>query len=67
MFARVEELLGMGGAELKAEWGKRREVLLTEKIDYTAFLVWFIENWPKSGEAMKAAPKDAGSEFWKRF
>jgi len=21
----------------------------------------------KSGEAMKAAPKDAGSEFWKRF
>lgn len=21
----------------------------------------------KSGEAMKAAPKDAGSEFWKMF
>jgi predicted glycosyltransferase len=21
----------------------------------------------KSGEAMKAAPKDAGSEFWKQF
>lgn len=67
MFEKVEELLAMGGAELKAEWNKRRAVLLNEKIDYTAFQVWFVENWPKSGEEMKAAPKDAGSEFWSKF
>ena len=29
--------------------------------------MWFVENWSKSGEAMKAAPKDAGSEFWSKF
>lgn len=37
MFARVNELLAMGTAALKAEWAKRREVLLKEKIDYTGF------------------------------
>ena len=42
-------------------------MLLKEKIDYTGFQVWFVENWPKSGEEMKQAPKDAGSEFWERF
>lgn len=63
MFARVEELLGMGGAELKAEWGKRREVLLKEKIDYTGFQVWFVENWPKSVEMVRKAD----AEFWSQF
>ena len=63
MFARVEELLAMGDAELKAEWGKRREVLLKEKIDYTGFQVWFVENWPKSIEMARKAD----AEFWKKF
>ena len=63
MFARVEELLGMGTAELKREWSKRRAVLLSEKIDYTAFLVWFIENYPSS---VKEA-KTADDAFWKMF
>lgn len=48
---------------LKAEWGKRREVLLKEKIDYTGFQVWFVENWPKSVEMVRKAD----GEFWKRF
>lgn len=63
MFQRVEELLAMGGAELKAEWGKRHEVLLKEKIDYTGFQVWFVENWPKSVEMVKKAD----AEFWSKF
>ena len=63
MFARVEELLAMGGATLKAEWSKRREVLLGEKIDYTGFQEWFVENYPASVEQTKKAD----AEFWKRF
>ena len=63
MFARVEELLGMGTAELKREWGKRREVLLGEKIDYTAFMVWFVENYPSS----VAQAKNADEKFWEKF
>lgn len=63
MFARVDELLAMGTADLKKEWEKRRAVLLSEKIDYTAFLVWFVENYPKS----VAETKKGGDEFWKRF
>lgn len=63
MFERVNELLAMGTAALKAKWGKRREVLLKEKIDYTGFQVWFVENWPKSVEMVKKAD----AEFWHRF
>ena len=63
MFERVEELLAMGTAELKKEWGKRREVLLNEKIDYTAFMVWFVENYPSSVELTK----NADDKFWQQF
>lgn len=63
MFERVEELLAMGTAELKKEWGKRRAVLLSDKIDYTAFLTWFIESYPQSVNEIKAAD----DIFWKRF
>lgn len=63
MFARVEELLAMGTAALKAEWGKRREVLLKEKIDYTAFLTYFIESYPQSVDETR----HADAEFWKQF
>ena len=59
----MEELLAMGTAELKKEWGKRREVLLGEKIDYTAFMVWFVENYPSS----VALTKNADEKFWKQF
>lgn len=63
MFARVNELLAMGTAALKAEWAKRRAVLLSEKIDYTAFLTYFIENYPQSVDETR----HADAEFWKRF
>ena len=63
MFLRVNELLAMGGAELKAEWANRRATLLNEKIDYTAFLTWFIENYPASADETKKADE----AFWKKF
>ena len=63
MFLRVNELLAMGGAELKAEWANRRATLLNEKIDYTAFLTWFIEHYPASVEQTRKAD----AKFWEQF
>ena len=63
MFAKVEHLLAMGQRALKAEWAKRREVLLSEKIDYTAFQVWMVENWPSSA----GIARKAGESFWTQF
>ena len=39
------------------------DVLLKEKIDYTGFQVWFVENWPKSIEMVRKADE----KFWHRF
>lgn len=63
MFRLVEELLAKGNAELKAEWANKRGLLLQEKIDYTTFLTWFIENYPNSATEVKNATPD----FWERF
>ena len=40
----------------KEIWEKRRAKMLSEKIDFTAFLVWFIENYPESKKIMKENP-----------
>uniref|UniRef100_A0A7C3UBV5 DUF354 domain-containing protein n=1 Tax=Geoglobus ahangari TaxID=113653 RepID=A0A7C3UBV5_9EURY len=42
---------------LKKEWRKKREKLLKDKIDITAFMVWFIENYPESLEEFKRNPE----------
>ncbi|MFZ1519718.1 MAG: DUF354 domain-containing protein [Ignavibacteriaceae bacterium] len=42
--------------DLKAEWQKRRNIMLADKIDVTAFLVWFVENYPESVKVMKENP-----------
>jgi Uncharacterized protein conserved in archaea len=54
MFAKIEELLS--SPNLKEEWAKKRKVLLADKIDVTAFLTWFIENYPESRRIMKENP-----------
>jgi hypothetical protein len=41
---------------LKEEWQKRRMKMLADKIDVTAFMVWFIENYPESVRIMKTDP-----------
>lgn len=54
MFQKIEELLSM--PDLKEEWQRRRQEMLSEKIDYASFLTWFIENYPDSQKIMKDDP-----------
>lgn len=54
MLARIDELLAM--PDLKGEWQRRRQRMLADKIDVTAFLVWFIENYPESKKIMSENP-----------
>ncbi len=42
---------------LKEEWEKRRKRLLKDKIDITEFMVWFIENYPRSFKKLKKNPE----------
>lgn len=54
LYEKVDELLAVKG--LKDEFQKRRKVMLSEKIDLTAFMTWFIENFPESKNIMKENP-----------
>jgi len=47
---------------IKKKWQESRKKMLSEKIDVTAFMVWFIENYPGSVKIMKENP-----EFQERF
>lgn len=60
MFEKIEELLAL--PNLKAEWQRRRQKMLSDKIDYTAFLTWFIENYPDSRQIM-----ETNSDYQYRF
>lgn len=50
-------------SNLKEEWQKKREKLLKDKIDVTAFMVWFVENYPESFKAVKENPKYVDGRF----
>jgi len=54
MISKIEELLKM--PNLKQEWQERRQRMLSDKIDVTAFMVWFVENYPDSVKIMKENP-----------
>ena len=41
----------------KRKWRVKRERLLADKIDVTAFMVWFVENYPRSFTEMKEHPE----------
>lgn len=41
---------------VKQVYQKRRNKMLADKIDVTAFMVWFIENYPKSVKVFKDNP-----------
>ncbi len=47
----------------RTAYAERHQTWLATKIDCTAFLTWFIENYPQSVEETKKADK----EFWERF
>lgn len=61
LYAKIEELLAM--PNLREEFQCRRKRMLEDKIDVTAFLTWFIENYPQS----QSQAKNATSDFWKQF
>lgn len=61
--AKAISLLSLEPSFLSAQIHNASKKLLNEKIDCTAFLTWFIENYPQSVEETKSG----GGEFWKRF
>jgi predicted glycosyltransferase len=40
----------------KDMWSKKKNNLLKDKIDVTAYLIWFIENYPESKKIMQETP-----------
>jgi len=54
-FSKIDELLSI--KNLKTEFLKRKEKLIADKIDVTAFYVWFIENYPASVNKLKENPE----------
>lgn len=46
----------IGTSNIKIEWEKRRQKMLSEIIDVTSFMIWFIENYPGSKKIMKENP-----------
>jgi predicted glycosyltransferase len=42
---------------IKRNWSKQRQKLLNDKVDITAFMVWYIENYPESFREMKDNPE----------
>ncbi len=53
-FRKAEEYLS--DKNIKITWQKKRDKLLSDKIDVSAFLSWFIENYPESHKIMKENP-----------
>ena len=60
LYDKIQELIAI--PNLREEFQSRRQRMLDEKIDVTAFLTWFLENYPAS--AVQHAETD---EFWKQF
>ncbi len=58
---KANELLSI--PDIKQEWQKRRQKMLTEKIDVTAFMVWFVENYPESVQVMRENPVETQKQF----
>lgn len=54
LFKKTEELLH--ATNLKEEWRKKREKMLADKIDLTAFMIWLFENYPNSMKQLADDP-----------
>lgn len=52
---KVVELLEKD--QIKVEWKNKAEAFINSRIDVTAFLSWFIKNYPQSHKIMKENPK----------
>ena len=54
LYAKIRELLAM--PNLYEEFQSRRQRMLADKIDVSAFFTWFIENYPESRRIMQENP-----------
>jgi uncharacterized protein len=54
LFQKMDELLSV--PDLLEKFELRRKKMLSDKIDVTAFIVWFVENYPESYRIMKENP-----------
>lgn len=61
LYSKIEELLAM--PNLREEFQTRRQKMLADKIDVTAFFTWFIENYPSSAKEAQ----NADANFWSQF
>jgi predicted glycosyltransferase len=55
LFDKIKELFAT--PNLREEFQSRRKRMLSEKIDVTAFFIWFIENYPESKKIIKQNPE----------
>ncbi|HDL01195.1 MAG TPA: DUF354 domain-containing protein, partial [candidate division Zixibacteria bacterium] len=55
MLGKIKTTVSM--KNMKMVWRKRVDRLLGERIDVTAFLVWFVENYPESYRRMNEKPE----------
>ncbi len=58
----ISKALDLAKKENKSEFQEKSKAYIKNKIDVTAFLVWFIQNYPKSIEIVKNNPN-----YQKRF
>ncbi|MDY0279189.1 MAG: DUF354 domain-containing protein [Salinivirgaceae bacterium] len=42
---------------IKKQWQQKRDKMLADKIDVTAFLAWFVEKYPESKRILKESPE----------
>lgn len=61
--SQAVSLLAQDPVSLAEEMRLRSQKLLSEKIDVTAFLTYFIENYPQSVDSVRMADKS----FWEKF
>ena len=54
LYKKIDDLFLMPNR--KKEFQLRRQKMLVESIDVTAFMVWFVENYPNSVKIMKDNP-----------
>jgi predicted glycosyltransferase len=52
LIEKIDELIS--DPELKSNYQERRQRMLADKIDGTAFLAWFVQNYPGSADIMKS-------------
>ena len=66
-FASIERWLAFPAEERKLICAERRQKMLADKVDYTKFLTWFIENYPASVQETKKANEANNRQFWNQF